>query len=90
LGVVFAVDAYNNVADVSTTQAYSTITNVVQPDFVSGSGGADIMPYMGLSMIMLPIYAVIDLETGELLYFQDGYGSGPFGALSAIQAANND
>ena len=79
----------STVVDVPTTQAYSTISNVVEPDFVSGSGVADILPYMGLSMITLPIFAVIDLETAELLYFQDGYGSGPFGAMSAIQAAND-
>jgi hypothetical protein len=74
----------------STAQAYSTITNVVQPDYVSGSGVADILPHMGLSMITLPVWAVIDLQTGELRYFQDGNGSGPYGALSAIQAANSD
>jgi hypothetical protein len=90
LGVVYGVDYSNNVVDISTSQAYSTITNFVQPDYVSGSGVADILPYMGLSMIMLPVWAVIDLQTGELRYFQDGYGNGPFGALSAIQAANSD
>lgn len=80
----------STVVDVSTSQAYSTVSSFVQPDYVSGSGVADILPYMGLPMITLPVYAVIDLQTAELLYFQDGNGSGPFGALSAIQAANND
>jgi hypothetical protein len=78
------------VVDVNTTQAYSSVSALVQPDYVSGSGVADILPYMGLPMITLPVYAVIDLQTAELLYFQDGNGSGPFGAMSAIQAANSD
>jgi len=80
----------STVVDVSTSQAYATISNVVEPDYVSGSGVADILPYMGLPVINLPTFAVIDLQTAELLYFQDGLGTGPFGAMSAIQAANND
>lgn len=88
LAVSYGVSG-STVVDVSTTQAYSDVTAFVQPDYLSGSGVADILPYMGLPMITLPAYAVIDLQTGELLYFQDGNGAGPFNALSAIQAANN-
>ena len=80
----------STVVDVSTTQAYSSVSAIVEPDYVSGSGVSDILPYMGLSMITLPVFAVIDLQTAELLYFQDGNGSGPFGAMTAIQAANAD
>ena len=89
LGVVYTVDGSGTVVDVSTSQAYSTISTFLQPDYVSGSGVADILPYMGVSMITLPIWAVIDLQTAELLYFQDGNGNGPYGAMSAIEAANN-
>lgn len=89
LGVVYTVDGSGTVVDMSTSQAYSTISTFVQPDYVSGSGVSDILPYMGVSVIILPVYAVIDVQTGELLYFQDGNGSGPFGAMSAIEAANN-
>ena len=89
LAVEYGVSG-STVVDVSTTQAYNDITDFVQPDYLSGSGVADILPYMGLSSITLPMWAVIDLQTAELLYFQDGNGSGPFGAMSAIQAANAD
>ena len=61
----------------------------MQPDYISGSGVSDILPYMGVSMITLPVWAVIDLQTAELLYFQDGNGGGPYGAMSAIEAAND-
>ena len=76
--------------DVSTAQAYSTVNDDMDADYVSGSGVADILPHMGLSSITLPVYAVIDLETAVLRYFQDGSGSGPSGALTHIQAANAD
>ena len=89
MGVVYTVDGSGTVVDVSTSQAYSTISTFLQPDYVSGSGVADILPYMGVSMITLPVWAVIDLQTAELLYFQDGNGSGPYGAMSAIEAAND-
>jgi hypothetical protein len=89
LAVTYGVSG-STVVDVGTSQAYSKVSAFVQPDYVSGSGVSDILPYMGLSMITLPVFAVIDLQTAELLYFQDGNGSGPFGALSAIQAAAND
>lgn len=89
LAVEYAVDWSMNVVDVSTSQAYSDVTDFVQPDYVSGSGVADILPYMGLSSVTLPIWAVIDLQTAELLYFQDGSGSGPYGAMTHIQAAND-
>lgn len=89
LAVVYGLSG-STVVDVGTSQAYSTVSSIVQPDYVSGSGVADILPYMGLSVITLPAFAVIDLQTAELLYFQDGNGSGPFGAMSAIQAANSD
>jgi len=90
--VVLAVEygvSGSTVVDVSTTQAYNDITDFVQPDYLSGSGVADILPYMGLSSITLPMWAVIDLQTAELLYFQDGNGSGPYGAMTHIQAAND-
>jgi len=87
LAVAYAVSGYS-VVDVSTSTAYSNITDFVQPDYVSGSGVADILPYMGLSSITLPVWAVIDLQTAELLYFQDGNGSGPYGAMTHIEAAN--
>ena len=77
-----------SVVDISTAVAYSTASVQMQTDYVSGSGVADILPHMGLSSIMLPIYAVIDLQTAELLYYQDGTGSGPQGALTPIQQAN--
>jgi hypothetical protein len=89
LAVEYGVDYYMNVVDVSTSQAYSDITDFVQPDYVSGSGVADILPYMGLSSVTLPIWAVIDLQTAELLYYQDGSGGGPYGAMTHIQAAND-
>ncbi len=79
-----------SVADVSTTVAYSAVTDYVIPDYVSGAGIADILPHMGLSTITLPVYAVIDLETAAVLYFQDGNGSGPDGSLSHILAADAD
>ena len=87
LAVEYGVSG-STVVDVSTTQAYNDITDFVQPDYISGSGVADILPYMGLSSITLPMWAVIDLQTAELLYFQDGNGSGPYGAMTHIQAAN--
>lgn len=90
LTVVYGVDYSNNVVDVGTATAYSTVGSQVNEDYVSGSGVANILPYMGLSSITLPIYAVIDLETAELVYYQDGYGTGPQGALPSIQAANSD
>ena len=88
LAVEYGVSG-STVVDVSTTQAYNDITDFVQPDYLSGSGVADILPYMGLSSITLPMWAVIDLQTAELLYFQDGNGSGPYGAMTHIQAAND-
>jgi len=89
VAVEYGVDWASNVVDVSTTQAYSDVTGFLEPDYASGSGVADILPYMGLSSITLPVWAVIDLQTAELLYFQDGSGSGPYGALTQIQAAND-
>ena len=77
-----------SVIDVSTAVAYSTASVQMQTDYVSGRGVADILPHMGLSTIMLPIYAVIDLQTAELLYYQDGNGSGPQGSITSIQQAN--
>ena len=88
LAVEYGVDYSMNVVDVSTAQAYNDITDFVQPDYLSGAGVADILPYMGLSSITLPVWAVIDLQTAELLYFQDGNGSGPYGAMTHIEAAN--
>jgi hypothetical protein len=88
LTVVYGLDWYSNVVDVSTSQAYNTVDDYLEPDYVSGSGVADILPYMGLSSITLPVWAVIDLQTAELLYFQDGSGSGPYGAMTHIEAAN--
>lgn len=79
-----------SVADVSTATAYSTVSDDMDADYVSGSGVADILPFMGLSSLTLPVYAVIDLETANLLYYQDGSGSGPEGSLTHIQAANAD
>ncbi len=74
--------------DVSTASAYSTINEQMATDFVSGSGVSDILPFMGLGSILFPIYAVIDLQTAELLYYQNGNGSGPQGSLASIQQAN--
>jgi hypothetical protein len=85
--VVYGVSG-TSVVDVSTTSAYATTSVQMATDYVSGSGVADILPHMGLSSIMLPIYAVIDLQTAELLYYQDGTGSGPQGSLTSIQQAN--
>ena len=62
------------VVDVSTAQAYSTVQDDMDADYVSGAGVADILPYMGLSTLTLPVYAVIDLETAVLRYYQDGSG----------------
>lgn len=88
--VVYGVSG-SSVVDVSTATAYSTAhSQLPNADYVSGSGVANILPHMGLSSVTLPIYAVIDLETAELLYYQDGYGSGPQGALTYIQGANSD
>jgi hypothetical protein len=89
LAVEYGVDWSMSVVDVSTAQAYNDITDFVQPDYLSGAGVADILPYMGLSSITLPVWAVIDLQTAELLYFQDGNGSGPYGAMTHIEAAND-
>jgi hypothetical protein len=80
----------NYVQDVSTAQAHSTVGTQIQADYISGSGAANILPYMGMSQITLPIYAVVDLETAELIYHQDGYGNGPAASLSVIQAAAAD
>ena len=88
LAVVYSVDGYGYAQDVPTATAYSTVGTQVSADYVSGSGSANILPYMGLSTITLPIYAVIDLETAQLLYYQDGHGTGPQGSLSCIQGAN--
>jgi hypothetical protein len=88
LAIVYGIDGSGYATDVSTATAFSTVGTQVSADYVSGSGCANILPYMGLSTITLPIYAVIDLETAELLYYQDGYGTGPQGSLSAIQGAN--
>ena len=88
LAVEYGVSV-DTVVDVSTSQAYGDVTDFLEPDYVSGSGVSDILPYMGVSVIILPVFAVIDVQTGELLYFQDGNGSGPYGAMSAIEAANN-
>jgi hypothetical protein len=89
--VVYGVDYSMNVVDVGTSTAYSTVNSQLpNADYVSGSGVANILPYMGLSSVTLPIYAVIDLETAELIYYQDGYGTGPQGSLSYIQGANSD
>ena len=89
LAVVYAPSG-TTVVDVSTAQAYTTVTDDMNADYISGSGVADILPYMGLSSLTLPVYAVIDLETANLLYYQDGSGSGPAGALTHIQSANSD
>ena len=78
----------SSVVDVNTATAYSLVGGQVSADYISGSGVANILPQMGLSSIMLPIYAVIDLETAALVYYQDGNGSGPQGALTYIQQAN--
>ena len=87
--MVYGVDGGGNVIDVSTALAYSTASvQMTTFDHVSGRGVADILPHMGLSTIMLPIYAVIDLQTAELLYYQDGTGSGPQGSITYIQQAN--
>jgi len=87
--VVYGVDGYGYATDVPTATAYSTVGTQVSADYIPGSGCANILPYMGLSTVTLPIYAVIDLETAQLLYFQDGYGTGPQGSLSYIQGAND-
>jgi len=88
LAVAYGVSG-STVVDVSTSQAYTDITTLLQPDYLSGAGVADILPFMGVSTISLPVWAVIDLQTAELLYFQDGNGTGPSGAMSAIEAAND-
>jgi hypothetical protein len=86
--VVYTVDGSGYAADVGSATAHSTVGSQIGADYISGSGISNILPYMGLSQVTLPIYAVVDLQTAELLYFQDGYGNGPQGALSYIQAAN--
>ena len=88
MAVVYGVSG-STVVDVATATAHSTVGSQVQADYISGSGVANILPFMGLSQITLPIYAVIDLETAQLLYYQDGYGTGPQGALTHIQNAAN-
>jgi hypothetical protein len=85
--VVYGVDAYNMVEDVTTATAHSTVGSQANADYISGSGVSNILPYMGMSQITLPMYAVVDLETAELLYYEDGNGDGPQGALSYIQGA---
>ena len=86
--MVYGVNG-TSVVDVSTASAYATASGQMTTfDYVSGSGVSNILPHMGLSSIMLPIYAVIDLQTAELLYYQDGNGSGPQGSLTSIQQAN--
>ena len=87
LAVVYGLDG-TSVADVTTGVAYSTTSGQMEVDYVSGSGVSDILPYMGLSTITLPIYAVFDLETAELLYYQDGNGTGPQGSITSINQAN--
>ncbi len=83
------MDGGGNVIDVSTASAYSTASvQMTTFDHVSGSGIANILPHMGLSTITFPVYAVIDLQTAELLYYQDGYGTGPQGSITSIQQAN--
>jgi hypothetical protein len=89
MAVVYTVDGYGYVQDVPTATAHSTVGSQVQADYISGSGASNILPYMGLSQITLPMYAVIDLETAQLLYYQDGYGNGPQGSLPSIQGAAN-
>jgi hypothetical protein len=89
MAVVYTVDGYGYVQDIPTSQAHTTVGAQVNADYISGSGAANILPYMGLSQITLPMYAVVDLETAELLFYQDGYGSGPTGSLPHIQGANN-
>ena len=87
--MVYGVDGGGNVIDVSTASAYSTASvQMTTFDYVSGRGLADIVPHMGMSTITFPIYAVIDLQTAELLYYQDGYGTGPQGSITYIQQAN--
>lgn len=78
----------SSVVDVDSASAYGLVGGQVPADYISGSGVADILPQMGLSSIMLPIYAVIDLEMATLVYYQDGNGSGVTGALTSIQQAN--
>jgi hypothetical protein len=89
MAVVYTVDGYGYVQDVPTSTAHSTVGTQVNADYISGSGASNILPYMGLSSITLPMYAVVDLETAQLLYYQDGYGTGPQGSLSYIQSAAN-
>jgi len=88
MAVVYGISG-SSAVDVSTATAHSTVGSQVQADYISGSGVANILPYMGLSSITLPVYAVVDLETAQLLYYQDGYGTGPQGSLPSIQGADN-
>jgi hypothetical protein len=89
MAVVYGVDGYGYATDVSAATACATVGTQIAADYVSGSGCSDILPYMGLSMVTLPIYSVVDLETAQLLYFQDGSGSGPQGSLSYILGADD-
>ena len=76
--------------DCPVTEAYAEIEDTVEPDYVTGAGSTVMLPTIGYQ-VPLPLSAVIDLETAELLHFADGSSSGPSsGAMAAIQAANND
>jgi hypothetical protein len=76
--------------DCPAAEAYEEIEDAIEPDYVSGAGSTVMLPTIGYQ-VPLPLSAVIDLETAELLHFADGNCSGPSaGAMAAIQAANND
>ena len=75
--------------DCPVTEAYEEIEDLIEPDYVTGAGSTVMLPTIGY-LVPLPLSAVIDLETGQLLHFADGSSSGPSsGALAAIQAAND-
>lgn len=73
--------------DCPVVDAYEEIEDLVEPDYVTGAGATVMLPTIGY-LVPLPLSAVIDLETGELLHFADGSSSGPQGAMAAIEAAN--
>lgn len=74
--------------DVSTAAAYTTVTEYLEPDYVSGSGMADIFPHMGTSSLTLPIFAVINLRTAVLLYYGVGTDISSTEIMAAVGAAN--
>jgi hypothetical protein len=80
------VDGY--AMDCPAADAYAEIEDLVEPDYVSGAGATVMLPTIGY-LVPLPLSAVIDLETAELLHFADGNSPGPQGAMAAIQAAND-